>query len=150
MYIEKKEKRNNLMEKKNQTNLDIFTKKINNKYKLLPFNIVHNNIGATKYLPPVSKEWKNTVYVFNPNNIKNYVIYDMNINDLTKSYFNLRFDHKFLFDKYRPDWKKRLSMNKIYVSKPEIKHTNTNALITLYTFNKEKFTLLQKVKILRK
>ncbi len=74
----------------------------------------------------------------------------MNINDLTKSYFNLRFDHKFLFDKYRPDWKKRLSMNKIYVSKPEIKHTNTNALITLYTFNKEKFTLLQKVKILRK
>ncbi len=138
------------MEKKNQTNLDIFTKKNKYKYKLLPFNIVHNNIGATKYLPPVSKEWKNTVYVFNPNNIKNYVIYDMNINDLTKSYFNLRFDHKFLFDKYRPDWKKRLSMNKIYVSKPEIKHTNTNALITLYTFNKEKFTLLQKVKILRK
>ena len=41
---------------KNNINLDIFNKNVNNKYKLLPFNIVHNHIGATKYLPPVSKE----------------------------------------------------------------------------------------------
>ena len=34
----------------------IFTKKINTNYKLVPFNIVENDVGKTKYLPPVSKE----------------------------------------------------------------------------------------------
>lgn len=43
--------------------------------------------------------------------------------------------------------KKYLSLNKIYLSKPEIKHTNTKAIITLFTFNREKFTLLKKIRI---
>jgi len=34
----------------------IFTKKINTHYKLVPFNIVENHVGKTKYLPAVSKE----------------------------------------------------------------------------------------------
>jgi hypothetical protein len=138
------------MENKKNINLKIFEKKINNKYKLLPFNKVHNNVGPTKYLPPISKEWKNTVYTFNPNNIKNYPIYDKDINNLINDYFNLRFDHKFIFDKYRPEWKKRITMNKIYLSKAEIKHTNSNAIISIFTFNKEKSSLLQKIKFLRK
>jgi len=135
---------------KKNTNLDIFSKNINNKYKLLPFNIVHNHIGATKYLPPVSKEWKNTVYVFNSNSTKNFPINDINTNSLIDSFFNSRFKNKFLFGKYIPNWKKRLSMNKIYISKPEIKHTNSNALITIYTYNKEKLSLIQKIRFLRK
>jgi hypothetical protein len=136
--------------KNNNNNLSIFTKNINNKYKLLPFNIIHNHLGPTKYLPPVSKEWKNTVYEFNSTKTKNYHVYDANINTLIKGYFDLRFNHEFIFDKYIPDWKKRLSMNKIYVSKAEIKHTNSKALITIYTFNKEKLSLLRKVQLLRK
>jgi hypothetical protein len=59
---------NNIMtqrDKKNNqqpsTSLDggraiIFTKKINTHYKLVPFNIVENHVGKTKYLPAVSKE----------------------------------------------------------------------------------------------
>ena len=86
---------------KNNINLDIFNKNVNNKYKLLPFNIVHNHIGATKYLPPVSKEWKNTVYVFNPNNMKNYPIYDMNINTLINNYFNSFCISLFLFSSFK-------------------------------------------------
>src|SRR5579875_3485030 len=41
-------------------------------------------------------------------------------------------------------------MNKIYVSNAEIKHTNNKAILTVYTYNREKISLLQKVKFLKK
>ena len=34
----------------------LFTKKINTNHKLVPFNISANDVGSTKYLPPISKE----------------------------------------------------------------------------------------------
>ena len=37
-------------------------------------------------------------------------------------------------------------MNKIYVSKAEIKHTNSKALLTIYTYNREKISLLKKIR----
>ena len=40
----------------------IFTKKINNKHKLIPFNIRLKPVGSYKYFPASSKEWKNTIY----------------------------------------------------------------------------------------
>lgn len=131
-------------------NLAIFSKYIKNKTKLIPFNIKTCDIGITKYLPPVSKEWKNSIYVFNPNNIKNLPIYDVNINSLLKNYFNLHFNSEFLFKKHISRKKKRLSLNKIFVSKAEIKHTNTKAILTVYTYNREKISLLKKIKLLKK
>ena len=62
--------------------LYIFTKKININYKLVPFNISLNDVGSTKYLPPIAKEWKNSVYNYNSNNIINYPVYDINLNFL--------------------------------------------------------------------
>jgi|SRR6187399_3262388 len=41
-------------------------------------------------------------------------------------------------------------MNKIFVSNAEIKHTNNKAILTLYTYNREKIALLNKVKFLKK
>jgi hypothetical protein len=41
-------------------------------------------------------------------------------------------------------------MNKIYVSKAEIKHTNSKALLTIYTYNREKISLLKKINFLKK
>ena len=41
--------------------------------------------------------------------------------------------------------KKRKSYNKIFVSKAEIKHTNTKAIITIYIYNREKLTLLSRI-----
>jgi hypothetical protein len=54
-------KNNNSSAKQIDSNVEynspfIFTKKINTNYKLVPFNIVENDVGKTKYLPPVSKE----------------------------------------------------------------------------------------------
>jgi len=40
-------------------------------------------------------------------------------------------------------------MNKIYVSKAEIKHTSSKAIINIYNYNREKISLLKKIKKLK-
>jgi hypothetical protein len=133
-----------------KNNLYIFNKNINSNFKLIPIKVNKNYVGETKYLPPVSKEWKNTIYAFNKNNTVNLPTDDININSLVKNYFNLRFFPKFIYKKYKPRWVRRPSMNKIYVSNAEVKHTNSKAILTVYTYNREKISLLNKVKFLRK
>lgn len=148
-------KNNNSSAKQIESNVEynspfIFTKKINTNYKLVPFNIVENDVGKTKYLPPVSKEWKNTVYNYSPQNNINYPIYDLNINSLIRGYFSLYFNNKFLQHKYISRRTKRKSLNRIFVSKAEIKHTNEKAIITLYVFNKERLSLLKRIQKIKK
>jgi hypothetical protein len=138
------------MKTNNNNNLYIFNKNINNNFKLIPIKANKNYVGETKYLPPVSKEWKNTIYAFNKNNTINLSTDDININSLVKNYFNLRFFPKFIYKKYKPRWVRRPSMNKIYVSNAEVKHTNSKAILTVHTYNREKISLLNKVKFLRK
>lgn len=130
--------------------LSIFNKFIKNNSKLIPFNVKINYTGETKYFPPFSKEWKNSIYVFNLNNLKNLPLYNININTLVKTYFNLYFNHKFINNKFRSPRIKRLSLNKIFVSKAEIKHTNSKATITIYTYNREKTVLIKKLKNIKK
>jgi len=43
-----------------------------------------------------------------------------------------------------------LSINKIYISKAEVKHTNSKAIITVYVYNREKIALLKKIRFLKK
>jgi hypothetical protein len=60
------------------------------------------------------------------------------LNKLFNIYLNMLQDKiKNLFKRRRAN-KSRYSANKIYVSKAEIKHTNTKLLIILYTYNKQK------------
>ena len=48
---------------KTNNNLYIFNKNIKIVIiKLIPIKVNKNYVGETKYLPPVSKEWKNTIY----------------------------------------------------------------------------------------
>jgi hypothetical protein len=82
--------------------------------------------------------------------LKNLPLYNININTLVKSYFNLYFNHKFINKKYKSARIKRLSLNKIFVSKAEIKHTNSKAIITIYTYNREKRVLIKKIKNIKK
>ena len=101
----------------------------------------YEDVGSTKYLPSFSKEWKNTIYSYNKNVLKNIPVNNKNISKIIESYFNLFFknsrfigaSHKFLSLK-----KRRMLLKKIYLSNPEIKYTNNKAIITLYTFNREK------------
>ena len=140
---------NTLLNNSSKIQRNIFNKNINNKYKLIPFNLKENFVGETKYSPPASKEWKNSVYFFNYDNMKNLPIYDININTLIRGYFDLYFNNKIIRTKFKPSLIKRLSLNKIYVSKPEIKHTNSKAIITIYTYNREKKSLLKKIFLIK-
>lgn len=133
----------------NTKSLSIFNKFTKNNTKSIPFNVKFNYTGEIKYFPPFSKEWKNSIYVFNLNNLKNLPLYNININALVKHYFNLYFNHKFINNKYTPSRIKRLSLNKVFVSKAEIKHTNSKAIITIYTYNREKRILLKKIKFIK-
>lgn len=128
----------------------LFNKKINNNSKFIIFHSRENKEGNFKYFPPISKEWKNSIYSFNAHNIQNFPVYDFNLNNLIKSYFNSSFFFKFLFSKFKTQRFKRLSLNKVYTSKPEINHTSSKAIITIYVYNRERLLLLRKVKELRK
>ena len=128
----------------------IFNNNVNTNYKLVPFNIRKNDVGKTKYFPASAKEWKNSVYFYNYNNIKNFPIYDLNINNLIKSYFNLHFNYQFIRTKARSRRSKHASLAKVHVSRPEIKHTNSKAIITVSTYNQERISLLKKISKIRR
>jgi hypothetical protein len=78
--------------------------------------------------------------------MKNFPVYDININKLIRGYFTMYFRNKILNKKYLSHIQKRLSLNKVYVSRPEIKHNNTKAIITLYVFDRENLILLKNAK----
>jgi hypothetical protein len=126
--------------------LSLRLKTVNLKYK-------KGAIGNMKYFPSFSKEWRNIIYSFNKNKLKNLPINDLNINKIIQSYFNLFFRHSNFvgLSKFRRLRERRAFLRKIFVSDAEIKHTNDKVKITLYTINKEKKFLKQKfVKLYKK
>jgi hypothetical protein len=124
----------------------IFTKKINNKHKVIPLNLTINTSGPVKHFPPATREWFNSVYYYNNNAIKNLTIADKNLSRLVKSYFNFYFSDKILKTKRIAMRFRRLALKKIFVSKAEVKHTNSKVIITLYVYNAEKKYLNRKIK----
>ena len=132
---------------------NIFLKKrknINNlsKYKIISIN--KNKKINDRHFPPASTEWSNSIYAFNKNNIKILPRFEKMVTKLIKSYFYLH--HVKNKSKEIPRIRRlrirlrRLSINRIFVSKAEIKHTNTKAIITVYIYNAEKRYLLNKLK----
>lgn len=136
--------------RKNNISPSLFTKKINTNYELVSFNVSVNDVGRTKYLPPVAKEWRNSVYNYYSNNTINYPVYDLKVNYLIKGYFNMYFYHRFIENKYISHKRKRKSFNKIFISKAEIKHTNSKAIVTIFVYNREKLILLKRIRKLTK
>jgi len=128
----------------------IFSKYVKNNFKIMPFKIQISDVLNVKYFPPVSREWKNTIYAFNANNLKNLPMYDIKINTLIKQFLGLQLKFKFLKKSYIPKKRIALSFNKIFASKAEIKHTNNKAILTIYVYNREKTSLLKKLKRLNK
>lgn len=133
---------------------DIFFKNINNnKYKLVPFNIKENYVGENKYSPAASKEWKNNVYFYYNKNMKNLPVYNIYIYKLLKHYFNMFFKNRIILKKHI-SWKRRnWSLNRIFLSRPEVQHTSSKAIITIYVYNRENISFLKKInklKILKK
>ena len=123
----------------------IFTKKVNDKFNIVPLNIISNTLGQTKHFPSATKEWFNSIYAYNNNSIKNLTIADKNLIRLIKSYFNLYFNNKILKSKRISTRFRRFIMNKIFVSRAELKHTSSKVIITLYVYNQQRRDLLDKI-----
>ena len=137
-------KNSKLLQKNKQKN--IFLKNINNKYKLIPFNIVENTTGDISYFPAASKEWKNSIYYYYSNYLKNLPVYDLNINSLIKAYFNSFLNFKEIYKKIKSHKARRKSVRKIFVSNAEIQHTSSKAIITIYVYDKQRKSLLERIK----
>jgi hypothetical protein len=137
---------NNNNENLKKVNPIIFTKKINNKHKIIPLNLTINTSGPVKHFPPSTREWFNSVYAYNSNFIKTLSIADKNLSRLIKSYFNFYFSNKVLKSKRIAMRFRRLLVKKIFVSKAEVKHTSSKVIITIYVYNEEKRFLNNKIK----
>lgn len=104
--------------------------------------IINNN----KYLPAFTSEWKNIIYSFNKNNLRNIGSNTINLNKIIKGYFNLFFKSRLFLGKTKFLYLKRRRnlLKRIFVSDADVKYTADKANITLYTVNKEKKSLKNK------
>jgi Mitochondrial ribosomal protein (VAR1) len=123
----------------------IFSKKIKDYYKIIPLKKISSILGPIRYFPPATQEWYDSIYNYNINYIKNIAVADKNLSKIIKSYFNLYFKNKFLSSKHMNSRFRRLAINKIFVSKAELKHTNSKITITLYLYNEERRILINRI-----
>ncbi len=121
---------------------------LSNKNKIVD-KYVKNVLQFNKEIIPAQKEWFNSIYSYNKNYVKNIPFYDKIVSQLIKSFFNLHY-----VTKKKLSWRKRkkrirlkrLSINRILLSKAEILHTNKKAFFNLYIYNAEKRYLVNKLK----
>lgn len=91
-----------------------------------------------------TREWNNSIYQFNKNTLALIPQATISTLRLIKGYFhtyNLTIESKLRKTRLLPRLR-RLSSHKIYVSNGEFKHTNDKVIITLYTYNRQKFNYL--------
>jgi hypothetical protein len=108
----------------------------------------NNYIGKPRHFSPLSNEWYNSIYTFNMNLLKILPTLNKILLRIVKSYFNFysRKLEKNIKSRRLRIKARRLSINKILTSKPQLKHTNDQIIITLYTYNRQKIYYLNKLK----
>lgn len=127
--------------------LNIIKLKLKNTYKKKVLNN-QNVISLNKDFVSTLRDWKNSIYVFNKNNLSLIPVKSRLVNKLIKGYLNSY--NRYTEYKFRKDIlsnrKRRLSTNKIFISDSEFKHTNDKVSITLYVYNRQKLNYLLKLK----
>ena len=108
-----------------------------NKSPIKTISFINNDTGKMRHFTPAAQEWYNSIYSYNKNYIKLLPSADKNVMKLLKSYFNLFVDHKILKTKRIANRYRKLSANKVFVGKGELKHTNNKVIITSYVYNVE-------------
>ena len=106
---------------------------------------------SSKHFPSAIREWNNSIYVFNKNALNLIPSVTLSTIKLVKSFFNLynsRIERKIRTKRLLLRLR-RLSLNKIFVSNGEFKHTNNKVTITLYLFNRQKHSYLNRMRKLR-
>jgi hypothetical protein len=116
------------------------------KYNKIQSNSEINEYKNTIYHPLSTKEWSTIIYSYNKAYPKPLVSFDAVLNKLFKSYCNMLEDKiKILFKRRRAN-KIRYSANKVYASRAELNHTNTDISITVYLYNKQKSSIEQLIR----
>jgi len=122
--------------------------------KLISMNKKHKKdeqIKSSKHFPSSTREWNNSIYVYNKENLNLIPTTALTSINIIKSYFSLFNDN--IEKKIRTGRLalkfRRLSSNKIYISNGEFKHTNGKVIINLYLFNRQKNNYLLAIRKLR-
>lgn len=101
-----------------------------------------------KHFPSSVREWNNSIYVYNKNTLNLIPSTTVSAMKIIKSFFSVynKSLEKLLRSKRLLLRLRRLSSNRIYLSRGEFKHTNNTALISIYIFNRQKHNYLSKLK----
>lgn len=135
------------------------TPKIFKKYEKKNFKIINQKFNSFweqfndisekfyKHHPSATKEWYNSIYTYNKNDMSNVMSNYITVTKLLKSYVTS-------IPKYL-NWKvpgiKRMHMTRqVFMSKPELKHNSRKVIITLYIFADYRFNLTLFLKYLNK
>ena len=124
----------------------------NLKLKLKNYNLYkqHNKsieVGQAKHHIPGDKEWFNSIYAYNKNTLKSLPVADKVILKYIKAYFNLyspTLENNAKLPYVRRRFK-RLSTNRILVSKAELKHTSDKVIVTIYVYNRQRSYYLRRL-----
>jgi hypothetical protein len=106
-----------------------------------------NYIGKPRHYPPANKERFNSIYVYNNKTVKLLPTLDKVTLKLVKSYFNFysrKLEKKIKSRRLRIRGR-RLSTNRILISRAELKHTNDKVVVTIYVYNRQKKYYFNKI-----
>ena len=116
----------------------IFKKK---KSPIKNISYIQNDSGKMRHFTPAAQEWYNSVYSYNKNYVKLLPSADKTVTKLLKSYFNFFVNNQILKTKRIANRYRKLSANKVFVGKGELKHVNDKVIITSYIYNAERLYL---------
>ena len=106
---------------------------------------IRNDTGKIRHFTPAAQEWYNSIYSYNNNYSKLLPTADKNLMILLKSYFNLFLIPKIIKKNNKikriSNRDRKLSANRVFVGKGELKHTNEKVIITSYVYNVEQLYL---------
>lgn len=120
--------------------LNLFNLNLNKKVNKLS----NEQEKYSKHYPCSTREWNNSIYVYNKNALNVIPQTAISSIKLIRSYFNIynfELERKIRINRLLRRLRK-LSSNRIYVSNGEFKHTNDKVVITLYLFNRQKHNYL--------
>lgn len=102
---------------------------------------------STKPFPSSTREWNNSIYVYNKKTLSLIPDVTKLSMKLIRSYFsmyNYEIERKLRKSRLLRRLRK-LSSNKIYISNGEFKHTNNKVLINLYIYNRQRSNYIKKI-----
>ncbi len=111
-----------------------------------PYNF--DNTSSLKHFPSSTRYWDSSIFMYNNNSLSLIPSISRLAIKLIRNYFylyNKKIESRIRRKKIN-NRRRKLSTNRIFISKGEFKHTNNRVIVTLYIYNKQKNNYLLKLK----